>query len=199
MKTVHRPDCFVWSVFQKDRNIDFNAFLWVRPEGNVAIDPLPLSPHDQEHLATLGGLKAILLTNSDHVRNAVELAQDTGATIYGPAGEKSDFPISCEQWLSEGDTPFEGLKVLALSGSKTRGELAFVLDETTLYCGDLVRAHSAGSLMILPPEKLQDTAAAKQSVRRLASLEHIEAVLVGDGWSIFRHGGQRLRELADAL
>ena len=199
MKTLHRPDCFAWSAFQSDRNIDFNGFLWVRPNGNVAIDPLPLSAHDQRHLAALGGLKAILLTNSDHVRNAVELAQKTGATIYGPAGEMENFPIACAHWLSDGDTPFEGLKVLALSGSKTPGELAFVLDETTLFCGDLVRAHSAGSLMILPPEKLQNAAAARESVRRLAALENLEAILVCDGWSIFRHGGLRLRELAEAL
>jgi hypothetical protein len=31
--------------------------LWVRPGGNVAIDPLPLSPHDRKHLDTLGGLR----------------------------------------------------------------------------------------------------------------------------------------------
>jgi glyoxylase-like metal-dependent hydrolase (beta-lactamase superfamily II) len=199
MKTLHRPDCFSWSAFQSDRNIDFNGFLWVRPEGNVAIDPMPLSSHDQQHLTALGGLKAILLSNSDHIRSAVELAQATGAEIYGPAGEQGDFPIACQHWLADGEAPFEGLRTLALSGSKTPGELAFLLDETTLFCGDLVRSHNAGGLTILPPEKLQDAEAAKASVRRLANLPNIQAVLVGDGWSVFRHGGECLRDLAQAL
>ena len=42
----------------------------------------------------------------------------------------------------------------ALDGSKTPGELAFVLDGTTLVTGDLIRAHAAGSLMLLPYDKL---------------------------------------------
>lgn len=199
MKTLHRPDCFAWSSFDCPRNIDFNGFLWVRPEGNVAIDPMEMSSHDRQHLKALGGLSAIILTNSDHVRDAVALSQEFGARLFGPAGEKDSFPIRCDHWLEDGDTPFEGLKAYSLSGSKTPGELALVLDETTLICGDLIRAHNAGALMILPPDKLQDAKAAKDSVRRIASLKHIEAVIVGDGWSIFRNGGLRLQELAAAL
>lgn len=199
MKTLHRPDCFAWSSFDCSRNIDFNGFLWVRPEGNVAIDPMEMSLHDQEHLTALGGLSAIILTNSDHVRDATSLSELYGAKILGPSGEKDCFPIDCDQWLSDGDEPFQGLKAYSCSGSKTPGELAFVLDETTLICGDLIRAHNAGTLMILPPDKLSDAEAAKRSVKRIAELEHIEAVIVGDGWSIFRNGGRRLKELASAL
>ncbi|MFT5686005.1 MAG: hypothetical protein ACI8RZ_006960, partial [Myxococcota bacterium] len=93
----------------------------------------------------------------------------------------------------------EGLTAVALSGSKTPGELAFVLDGATLITGDLVRAHRAGSLMILPDAKLTDRAAAVASVKRLAALPGIEAVLVGDGWPIFRGGGEALTELAASL
>ncbi|MDB9357154.1 MBL fold metallo-hydrolase, partial [Nodularia spumigena CS-587/03] len=41
--------------------------------------------------------------------------------------------------------------------------------------------------------------AAVASVRRLAALPNIEAVLVGDGWPVFRDGGDRLLELAATL
>jgi hypothetical protein len=199
MKTLHRPDCFSWSTFDEDRNIDFNGTLWVRPEGNVAVDPVEASDHDLRHLARLGGLDAIILTNSDHVREALAFSELTGARIYGPAGERETFPIACEVWLADGDRPMEGLEVLALKGSKTPGELALLLDGTTLICGDLLRAHSAGSFMMLPPDKLMDQDLAKDSIRRLAALEHVEAVLLGDGWSVFRNGRDRLRELAEAL
>ena len=50
MKQLHRKDLFCWSVFDKERNIDFNSVLWVRDAGNVLIDPLPMSEHDHEHL-----------------------------------------------------------------------------------------------------------------------------------------------------
>jgi hypothetical protein len=86
-----------------------------------------------------------------------------------------------------------------MNGSKTPGELALIIEGHTLVTGDLVRAHRAGSLMILPDPKLSDREAAMDSVRRLANIEGIEAVLVGDGWPIFRDGTARLRELAESF
>jgi glyoxylase-like metal-dependent hydrolase (beta-lactamase superfamily II) len=176
--------------------VDFNAFLWVRPAGNVLIDPLPLESHDERHLAELGGAAWIVLTNSDHVRGAREIAERTGARILGPAGERGTFPVACERWLADGDEPFPGLRVRELDGSKTAGELALVLEEETAIFGDLVRAHSAGALMLLAPEKLSDPARARESVRRVRALHpRITNVLVGDGWSAFRQAGALLDEL----
>ncbi len=86
-----------------------------------------------------------------------------------------------------------------MQGSKTPGELALLLEDTTLIVGDLVRSYQAGSLTILPDEKLLNRAQAIASVRRLAALEQVEVVLVGDGWSVFRDGRQRLQELVETL
>ena len=198
MKTLHRPDLLFWSRFDEDRNIDFNSVLWVRPSGNVVFDPLPATDHDMRHLASLGPVEAIMITNSDHTRDAVALAELTGADIYGPSAEKDSFPIACDHWLSNGDEPFPGLVTYTLDGSKTPGELAFVLDGTTLVTGDLIRAHAAGSLMLLPSDKLTSPIDAKASLARLLEETHLQAVLVGDGWPVFRNGHQRLKELYEA-
>ena len=92
-----------------------------------------------------------------------------------------------------------GLVVHEVAGSKTPGELALVLEGTTLITGDLVRAHEGGRLCLLPDAKLGDGAAARASARRLAALPGIEAVIVGDGWPVFRHGAEALRELVDSF
>lgn len=199
MKKLHQPHLFGWSEFNQERNIDFHGLLWVRATGNVAFDPLPLSDHDLRHLEALGGLSHILLTNSDHVRAAGELAQRTGALLWGPAGERENFPLACEKWLADGDSPFEGLEVYALEGSKTPGELAFVLDGKTLITGDLIRAHEAGKLCLLPDAKLKHKSLAIASLKRLAALTGIEAVLPGDGWPVFRNGHQALAELLERM
>ena len=47
MKSLHRPDLYTWSTFDEARDVDFHGLCWHRPEGNVLIDPLPLSAHDQ--------------------------------------------------------------------------------------------------------------------------------------------------------
>ena len=53
--------------------------------------------------------------------------------------------------------------------------------------------------MMLPVPKLKDPEAARRSVARLASLESVEAVLVGDGWPVFRDGHARLQELLQSF
>lgn len=196
MKRLHRPDLFTWSIYDEQQQVDFNGLLWRREAGNVLVDPVPLAAADERHLAELGGAAFILLTNSTHLRGSKEIAARTGARLLGPVAEREGFPVPCERWLRDGDEPFPGLVVRELHGSKTDGELALVLDDTTAVFGDLVRAHQAGALMLLRREKLRDPAAALASVQRFRGLHpRVEHVLVGDGWCAFRNGGALLDEL----
>ncbi len=198
MKALHRPDLFGWSAFDAARDLDFHSTLWVRDGGNVLVDPLPLSDHDAAHLERLGGAAWIVITNSDHVRGAPAIAARFGARVAGPAAERAGFPIPCDRWLGDGEEVVPGLTALALDGSKTPGELALLLEGTTLLTGDLVRAHRAGALALLPDGKLREKASAIASLRRLVALRGVEAVLVGDGWPVFRDGHTRLAELLAA-
>jgi len=199
MKLLHKNNLFFWTHFDEDRNIDFHSYLWVRDEGNVVFDPLPLTTHDENHLNSLGKVSYIIISNSDHVRNAEVLAHQTGAEIWGPAAEKANFPIKCTKWLSESKNVINSLDVYSLQGSKTEGELAFVVDGSTLITGDLIRAHSGGKLCMLPDVKLQNVEQAKDSVNRLALIEGINAILPGDGWPVFRNGEQALLELVASI
>jgi hypothetical protein len=199
MRRLHRPDLHTWSLYDETQRVDFNGLLWKREEGNVVVDPVALAPHDERHLDELGGAAFVVVTNSTHVRAAGSLAARTGAKLLGPAAERDGFPLPCDRWLSDGDAPFPGVVVRELHGSKTPGELALVLEDTTAIFGDLVRAHGAGALMLLPAAKLADPARALESVRRVRTLHpRIEHVLVGDGWSAFRNGGLLLDELLAA-
>jgi hypothetical protein len=195
MKALHRKELYGWSRFDEARNLDFHSVLWVRPEGNVVFDPLPLSAHDAAHLRALGGVAWVVLTNSEHVRATRELVADFGAKLAGPRAEANTFPVKCDRWLSEGEVLVPGLVALELHGSKTPGELAFLLEDTTLVTGDLVRGHVGGRLNLLPEAKLKDPVRARASVRGLLAWPRIDAVLVGDGWPVFRGGRAALEEL----
>ncbi|HLO87512.1 MAG TPA: MBL fold metallo-hydrolase, partial [Nostocaceae cyanobacterium] len=102
MKALHRSDLYSWACFNPARNIDFNGFAWIRPQGNILIDPVALSNHDWHHLESLGGVVWIVLTNSDHLRSAKEIADQTYAKVAGPIAEKETFPIPCDRYLSDG-------------------------------------------------------------------------------------------------
>ncbi len=199
MKLLHRPDLYAWSRFDEARNIDFNSYLWVRAAGNVVIDPLPLSAHERARLEQLGGVRHVVVTNSDHTRDARAMLEWSGATSYGPDAERATFPFACDVWVTDGRELVPGLVSLALRGSKTPGELSLLLEGTSLFTGDLVRAHSAAALDCLPDAKLADRRLAVASIRRLAALDGIRAVLPGDGWPVFRDGKLMLIELAERL
>lgn len=198
MKSLHRPDLFGWSSFDEARNVDFNGTLLVRPEGNIAFDPMPPSEHDLAHIEALGGVATVLISNSDHARAAEDFADRFGASLAAPIGDRAEFGhTTIDRWVSD-DAVLEGVVCIGMEGSKTPGELAFRIGDT-LITGDLVRGQRAGRLNLLPDPKLSDKAAAIESVRRLAALEGIEAVLVGDGQSIFTDGHARLVELLESL
>lgn len=195
MKLLHRHDLFSWSEFNEERNLDFNSWLLVRSDGNVMIDPLPMSEHDRQHLDSLGGAEFIVITNSDHCRDAEKVAAHTKGKLYGPRQEKSDFPLACDKWLGSDEEVVAGLTVIELEGSKTPGELALVLEDDTLITGDLIRCHQAGELCLLPDAKLSNKDSAIESLKRLAAMPAINAVLPGDGWPIFRYGAEALNRL----
>jgi len=199
MKHLHRPHLYGWSSFDEARNIDFNSVVWVRSEGNVIIDPLPLSDHDEAHLRELGGVAWIVVTNSDHIRDSKHMAERTGAQLMGPKGEAGSFPIECARWLTDGDEVVPGMEVLEMEGSKTPRELALLLEKCTLITGDLIRAHEGGALGLLPDKKLSDRSKAIASVRRVAALPELEALLPGDGWPVFRDAKVILGDLLISL
>jgi hypothetical protein len=97
--------------------------------------------------------------------------------------------------LRGADDTIAGIEVTVMHGSKTPGELALIVDETTLVTGDLIRGQRGGSLNLLPAAKLADHGAAIASVRALAERQQIAAVLVGDGWPLFCDGAEQLRLL----
>ena len=189
MKTLHKPNLLCWSVFNEERDMDFNSVLWTTAHGNVAIDPLPLSEHDRRHVEALGGVQDIVITNSDHLRGAVELSASTGARVWAPAAELDRLARLEPHAARDGEQPIAGLEIIELHGSKTPGELALLIEHHTLIVGDLVRGQRAGRLNLLPDAKLSDRTAALASLRRLTEVQSIEAVLVGDGWPVF-HGGR---------
>ncbi len=203
MKSLQRSDLFAWSVFEESKDIDFNGHLLVRPDGpNIAFDPMPLCAHDAAQIDCMGGIDLVMISTADHVRATADVVARWGAAVAAPAleSERAEFAtIVGTQWL-EPDEVVEDVRCLWMRGSKAPGELAFLLPGgDTLITGDLVRAQRAGSLSLLPDEKLSDRAAAFDSVALLAALPDLQAVLVGDGQSVFRDAPARLAELVQRL
>src|SRR5271166_2743794 len=105
----------MWSVWQPDRNLFFNSFFVATPDGNLAIDPLPLDDAGLEEMRKAGGLAWIAITNRDHERDARALAAKTGAKIAASEGDAPLLSGPVARVLRGGDELL-GARVVALEG-----------------------------------------------------------------------------------
>ena len=207
MKKTILEGLYVWSAFQPERGIDFNAFFWVRPGGdNVLIDPLPIDEAKAAFIRERGGARWILVTNADHWRATDALRDAFRATVYAPAAERErlarDGRKGDHGYDASGGLPAElrdEVMALPVRGGKSEGEMALFLQPLrAVVFGDVVRSHVSGRLTLLPDEKLSDKAAVLDSLRRVIPLP-FEAILVGDGDCVYRDARETFFRMFDDL
>jgi uncharacterized cupin superfamily protein len=190
MQKLAIPDSYMWSRWQADRGMYFNGHLFVTPEGNVAVDPVGLEPSDAEHVAALGGIAWIAVTNRDHLREAPALRERFGARIAASQREAPLLGVAIDRALEDGEELFPGASVVLLDDQKTPGEFALHLRKhTAVLVGDALIGAPAGALSLLADEKYGDAQRAVLGLRRLLALQP-EALLAGDGASLW-HGATR--------
>ena len=129
----------MWSRWQPDRGLPFNSHLFVAPSGNVAVDPVALESGDAEHIAALGGVGEVVITNRDHVRDALALRERFGARIVTSQREAPLLGVPVDRALADGEEVFEGAYAVVLDSQKTPGEFALHLrKQNALLVGDAV-------------------------------------------------------------
>jgi len=188
---------WIWSVWQPERNLAFNSFFIAGPEGNLAIDPLPLTDADAREIAARGGLAWVVVTNRDHERDARAIAARFGAKIAASAPDVALLAGPVDRALAHGDE-IGGARVIGLHGFKTPGECAlYFADLGTVVVGDALWGAPAGALSLMPDEKLADPRGAALSLRAVAAV-HPRHVLVGDGACVFGNATAEVWKTLDA-
>ena len=164
------PGAWMWSAWQPDRGMAFNSYLFERDGGCVAVDPLPLDAESLEHVAKLGGVQTIVITNRDHERAAQALRDRFGAR---------------DATIHPGKEVFAGAYAVALPHGKTDDEVALYFPENqAVIVGDALIGAPAGSLSVLPAEKLADRDRFIMTLRRLWGLQ-LKTLLLCDGQPLF--------------
>ena len=148
-------------------------YIWLLRKGNhaVVVDPgdaKPILEQLNKHQLTLD---AILVTHHhpDHVGGVQALKDATGATVYGPLGEKIP---ACDIRLKEGDeAPLDKLNltlsVLDIPGH-TAGHIAYFgyldNDQPVVFCGDTLFAAGCGRLFEGTPSEMVNSLAKLQAL-----------------------------------
>lgn len=192
MKQVMFDDMYCWSVFNEDRQIDFNGHLWVREGGNVLIDPVPMSEGDLRQFDEMGGAKWIVITNRDHEREAAFFKRRTGAEVVAHAVDAPLLKVEVDRTVEDGGRIVAGLRVVHLRYGKSPGEMALYWSKRGLVlAGDLIVGAPVGKFSLLMDEKLEDPPQAALELRKLLALS-FDAILVGDGHSIMQGAREAL-------
>jgi glyoxylase-like metal-dependent hydrolase (beta-lactamase superfamily II) len=202
MKATAIEDLFLWSVYQADRRIDFNGFYWRRPSGGILFDPMPLREESAAWLRDQNGAVSwILLTNADHLRDALALREAFGARIIAPETDREALAGCADDWYGTAsplpEELLSNIEVRWLYGGKTPAEAVLILPALrAILFGDAVRSHESGVLRLLPDAKLEDRS---RLVADLADLRQVDfdAVLLGDGDCLFTGARVAFVEFAD--
>ena len=199
MKQVTFDDLYTWSVFNEEKQFDFNGFLWVREDGNILIDPVPMSAGDAAQLKELGGAALIVLTNRDHERDAVAFKERTGAQIVAHEADAPLFELAVDRAVTDGEEIVPDLRVLHLAHGKSPGEIALLWRESTVaFIGDYVWGHPVGRLTLGAEPAVSDPAQAALQLRKLLAERNLDALLLGDGHSILSGARDALIAMLEA-
>ena len=193
MKRALQNEFYCWSVFNEDRQIDFNGHLWVRQgDGNILIDPVPMIDSDLEQLESLGAVSDIIITNRDHERQAAFFRGRTGAQVVVHEADAPLLEKAPDRTVTDGEEIVPGLRAIHLRHGKSPGEIALYWPHKRLIlAGDLVVGDPLGELSLLPDPKLENPVAAALELRKLLALK-FDAILLGDGHSLLSNAREHL-------
>jgi|SRR5579884_330682 len=178
-----------WSWYSEEKGIHFNGYLISSGKERVIIDPPPMDIDDKQDLS-INGVKAVILTNRDHVREAMECRLLLNTKVWAPEADAPEMAsITIDHTYKDGDLLPAGLKVVTIPSGKSPGESALYLNQHggVFILGDALIGKPDGSLNLLPPDRYADLKKAKEGLRRLLDYD-FEVVLVGDGKPILTGG-----------
>ena len=188
------PTLFHWSVYDPQAKCELCSTGFNTPSGLVVVDPIPLAEPAWEELVALAPLRAILITNGNHVRHAAELrSRHQVPVVTAPTTRKAITELKPDVILLEHELLY-GISPIGLSGA-TPGETAFLSRPGELCVGDaLIHLDSEKGLEFLPEKYCVDAKENRASLRKLLSFD-FQTLTFAHGTPIMTGAKEKLADL----
>jgi glyoxylase-like metal-dependent hydrolase (beta-lactamase superfamily II) len=191
------PGLLHWTV-EDDRIGGGRSDAWALTTGaeTILVDPLPL---EADAVTVLGNVRLVVLTIQSHQRSAWKVRKQHRVPVFAPKGSEG-LEETPDFWYEDGAALPGGLRAIHAPGPC---EASYALHVPrpggdVLFVGDLlVRPDDGGPLAFVPSEYQDDPARARESVRRLLSLD-APIVCSGHGAPVVGGGADALREALEA-
>lgn len=179
------PGIWQWSWFSEEKQIDFNGLFLNVGEHRIVVDPPPMTAEASTVIRRQGALDYIIVTNRDHVREALVYQTEFRCQLQVPEADAPQMDVKPSKTFKDGELLPGGIWVIHLNAQKSPGESALYIQQGkgVLIVGDALIGKPPGSLSLLAPEKYDDVAKARDGLRRLLKY-NFDSILVGDGTNI---------------
>jgi glyoxylase-like metal-dependent hydrolase (beta-lactamase superfamily II) len=160
-----------WSVYEPSVKCEIGCTALKAGSGWVVIDPVPLSQASWEELLAEAPLRAILLTNGNHTRDAANLRKRHQVPIVTAPDTRRDIDeLRPEVTLLPGELLY-GIQAIAIPGA-TPGETAFVSKTGVMVLGDsVINVSTERGLEFLPDKYCDDAKQNRESLRKLLAFD----------------------------
>jgi glyoxylase-like metal-dependent hydrolase (beta-lactamase superfamily II) len=160
-----------WSVYEPAVKCELACTAIKSRGGLVVIDPIPLSDLAWEELLAIAPLRAILLTNENHVRDSEQLRRKHRAPIVaGPLAHRDITELKPDIALLETERLY-GIVPIAIPGA-TAGETAYLSEGGVLVLGDaVIHLDWEKGLELLPDKYCVDPEQNRASLRKLLNFD----------------------------
>jgi glyoxylase-like metal-dependent hydrolase (beta-lactamase superfamily II) len=187
------PGIWQWSWFSEEKQLDFNGLFMTVGEHKIIVDPPPMTVEASIHIRRHGPPDYIIITNRDHVRDAVGVQAEFKCQLLVPDTDASQMDLIPSRTFRDGELLPGGIWVIGLADQKSPGESALYIQQGrgVLIVGDALIGEPPGSVRLLPSQKYSDPMKAKDGLRRLLKY-NFDSILVGDGVSILTGAKQSL-------
>jgi hypothetical protein len=183
-----------WQGYDPVVKVDLSSHAYLTPQGWVVIDPIALCDEALAELSSREKIAAIILTNANHGRAAVDYHKKSGAPIFAHTGATGGFSVEVDHWIQDGED-VSGLAVIHLPGF-VAGEIALHSQKAggVMMMGDaLINLQSTG-FSLLPDKYCDDPKLARNSLQKLLQFS-FEVMTFAHGLPIIAGARRQLEPL----
>jgi glyoxylase-like metal-dependent hydrolase (beta-lactamase superfamily II) len=183
-----------WSVYDPAIKCELGSIAVKVASGLVVVDPIPLAGEAWAELLAGSPLRAILLTNGNHVREAETLRRRHQVPIVtSVTAHKALAPLVPDVTLLENELVY-GASAIPIPGA-TAGETAFHFDNGVLALGDaVINLDSEKGLELLPDKYCDDPRENRRSLGKLLALD-FHTLTFAHGLPVTQRAKEKLRTL----
>lgn len=194
---VLSDNVYHWSVYEPAVKCEIGCTALRLASGLVVIDPVPLAEPAWQELLAIAPLRAILLTNGNHVRNTIELRKHHHVPIVTAPDTRRDITELRPDVILLPNELLYGITPLAIPGA-TPGETAFYSNLGVMMIGDaVINTNLERGLEFVPDKYCSNPEQNRTSLKTLLNFD-FHTLTFAHGTPITTHAKEKLAALLKA-